>query len=379
MATGEHREETLALLRLSLCDGIGSGTIHSLVEHFGSAREALAASPDALTGVPGVGRRLAEAVRRGPSPADVERELDLMERRQVRLVPCFSEDYPALLRHLDSAAPVLLRVRGRLAEQDRLAIAVVGSRRCSQYGRRRAARMAADLASMGFTVVSGLARGVDSEAHRGALRAGGRTVAVLGQGLARDLPRRRLELALEVADSGAVISELPMHAPPRAENFPPRNRIISGLSLGVVVVEAGRRSGSLITARHAGEQGRQVFAVPGDVDRPGSRGCHQLIRDGAVLVEDARDVVEELGPLSEPLDLPAPEGDQPAPPLRDPRVLALNEREKEVLEAVGPTPVHINEVIEATGQPTSIVASTLLTLEIRGLLRQLSGQRYVRD
>lgn len=302
-----------------------------------------------------------------------------MERRHVRLVPFFSGDYPASLRHLDAAAPVLLRVRGDIRDEDRLAIAIVGSRRCSQYGRRRATRLAADLASMGFTVVSGLARGIDSEAHRGAIRGKGRTLAVLGRGLAHQLSRRRLELAMEIAENGALISELPMHVPPRAENFPPRNRIISGLSLGVVVVEAGRRSGSLITARHAGEQGRQVFAVPGDVDRPSSRGCHRLIRDGAVLVEDARHVVEELGPLSEPLNLPEPEEGEPEPPLEDPRVLALNDREREVLEAVGQSPLHVDEIIEQTGHPASIIASTLMTLEIRGLIRQLSGQRYVRE
>jgi DNA processing protein len=375
----DHREETLALLKLSLCDGVGNGTVHALVEHFGSAREVLEARRDSLRAVDGVGQGLADAVRRGPAQADVDRELDLMERRHVRLVPFFSEDYPGSLRHLDAAAPVLLRVRGDIRDEDRLAIAIVGSRRCSQYGRRRATRLAADLASMGFTVISGLARGIDSEAHRGAIRGKGRTLAVLGRGLAHQLPRRRLELAMEIAENGALISELPMHVPPRAENFPPRNRIISGLSLGVVVVEAGRRSGSLITARHAGEQGRQVFAVPGDVDRPGSRGCHKLIRDGAVLVEDARDVVEELGPLSEPLDLPEPEEGEPQPPLEDPRVLALNDREREVLEAVGQSPLHVDELIEQTGHPASIIASTLMTLEIRGLVRQLSGQRYVRE
>jgi len=375
----DHREETVALLKLSLCDGVGCATIHALIEHFGSAREVLEASRDSLAAAGGVGQVVADAIRRGPAQADVDRELDLMERRHVHLVPFFSEDYPASLRHLEAAAPALLRVRGEIRDEDRLAIAVVGSRRCSQYGRRRAARLAADLASMGVTVVSGLARGIDSEAHRGALRGKGRTLAVLGQGLSHRLPRRRLELALEIAENGALITELPMHVPPRAENFPPRNRIISGLSLGVVVVEAGRRSGSLITARHAGEQGRQVFAVPGDVDRPTSRGCHQLIRDGAVLVENARDVVEELGPLSEPLQLPEPEEGQPQPPLEDPRVLALNEREREVLEAVGRSPLHVDQIIEQTGHPASIIASTLMTLEIRGLIRQLSGQRYVKE
>jgi DNA processing protein len=274
-----------------------------------------------------------------------------------------------------------LRVRGEYRREDQLAIAVVGSRRCSTYGRRQARRFARGLAGMGFTVVSGMAYGIDSEAHRAALAGRGRTVAVLGEGLACTLSGGDAELALEIAESGALVSELPMEAPARPGNFPPRNRLISGLALGVLVVEAAKRSGSLITARHAGEQGRAVFAVPGPVDSATSRGTHALIRDCAVLVEDARDVVDGLGPLAEALELPPREEAEAAgepEPLADPRELALNDREREVLALLDGSPCQIDQVIDRTGLAVSIVASTLLTLEIKGLVEKLDGQRYVR-
>ncbi len=376
---GHHAEKTLALLKLSLCRGVGNGVIHALLEHFSSPGEALAAPQDELLQVAGVGLEAAEAIRRGPAEEDVERELDLAERHRTRLVPIFSEDYPRPLTYLDAAAPPLLRIRGEYHREDALAMAVVGARRCSQYGRGQATRFSGQLVSMGFTVVSGLARGVDSAGHRGALAAKGRTLAVLGQGLATELPPKRMKLAHRILENGALISELPMHVSPKPGNFPPRNRLISGLSLGVVVVEAGGRSGSLITARHAGEQGKTVFAVPGRVDSPVSRGCHALIRDGAVLVEGARDVVDELGPLSDPIDLPTPEeSEEPAEPLQDPRSLSLNPREQRIYGLVGRTPLHIDQIAAEAELPASIVSSTLLTLEIRGLISQTPGQCYVR-
>ncbi len=374
----ELSHQTRAALELSLCEGVSSGTIFSLVEHFGSAAAALEASPEALQAVRGVGPATAGAIRRGPDAGAVEKEMDLMKRHRVGLVPFFSPDYPAPLKHLDRAAPALLRVKGDYRRVDQLAVAIVGARRCTGYGRRRAGRLAADLASMGFTVVSGMAWGVDSAAHRGALVAGGRTLAVLGCGLAHELSPDDRRLAEEIVGSGALISELSMETPPRGQNFPPRNRIISGLSLGVVVAEAARRSGSLITAGHAADQGKPVFAVPGDVTSPVSRGCHALIRDGAILVENARDVVEGLGPLSEPIELPRPEQGPMPETVDDARVMVLNEREKQIYEMLSTRPLQIDDVIQQTGLPASIVSSTLLTLEIRGLIQQLSGQRYVR-
>lgn len=378
-AMSGHEEETLALLKLSMCEGVSSKTIFALVEHFGSARAALEASPGELEGVNGIAAAAASSARRGPREGVVARELDLMERHRVRLVPFFSEDYPPPLKYLERGAPALLRVRGDYRREDQLAVAVVGARRCSTYGRQQAARFASDLASMGFTIVSGMAYGIDAAAHRGALMAKGRTLAVLGCGLGWNMPPEDRQRALDIAESGAVMSELPMDAPPRSGNFPPRNRLISGLSLGVVVIEAARRSGSLITARLAGEQGKAVFAVPGSVDSPTSQGCHALIRDGAILVENARDVVEGLGPLSEPIELPSTQhGAAAAATVDDARVLGLNERERRILDLLGASPLHIDEVVGETQLPPSIVSSTLLTLEIRGFIQQLAGQRYVR-
>ena len=379
----DYRDEALAVLSLTLCKGVSNGTVYTLMERFGSARAALSASTEELQRADGIGPAIAQSVRRGPGEARVARELDLMERHRTRLVPFFSEDYPPPLKHLDREAPACLRVKGEYRPADRLAVAVVGSRRCSTYGRQQASRIACDLATMGFTVVSGLATGIDTAAHRGALLGKGRTLAVLGCGLGYELPPEAMALAAEVVEHGALLSELPMDAPPRPGNFPPRNRLVSGLALGVVVVEASGRSGSLITARLAGEQGRGVFAVPGPVDRPTSRGCHQLIRDGAVLVEGARDVVDGLGPLSEPLDLPprrkdAPAAEAPAGSLTDARVMSLNERERHIYDMLDSTPLHIDEVVSRTQLPPSIVSSTLLTLEIRGLIRQMAGNRYVR-
>jgi len=377
--------ESLALLKLTLSEGVGGVSIHRLIEAFGSARAALDASEQTLRNVEGVGDRTARSIRRGPDTGELELELDLLQRANTRLVPITSDQYPIPLRHLDASAPPLLWMRGEYLRRDMLALAVVGSRRATHYGRSQARRFAAGLSGMGFTIVSGLARGIDSEAHRAALQAGGRTIAVLGCGLGRVESLSDPELALEIAGHGALISELPMKAPPLAGHFPPRNRIIAGLSLGALVVEGGKKSGSLITARLAGEQGKGVFAVPGNVDSPASSGCHRLIRDGAVLVENPREVVEGLGPLSEPLDLPDAEsadGEEAAPggpqSLEDARALVLNEREREIFELLDSSPLQIEAVIERTGLPASIVSSTLLTLEIRGLVRQLPGQSYVR-
>jgi len=377
----EREDEALAVLELATCEGISSKTIFALVEQFGSARAALEATAGELAEVDGLMPDAARAVRRGPDEGKVARELELMERFRTRLVPFFAEDYPPPLKHLERGAPALLRIRGEYRPEDQLAIAIVGSRRCSTYGRQQASRLAADLASMGFTIVSGMADGIDSAGHRGALAARGRTLAVLGCGLARRLSGPEPELALAITESGALISELPMETPSRPGNFPPRNRLISGLSLGVVVVEAAKRSGSLITARLAGEQGRAVFAVPGSIDSPTSRGCHTLIRDGAVLVENARDVVEGLGPLSEPIELPQPDqtgGEAEPTSIGDPRVLSLNAREKNIYDLLGASPLHIDQVVAETGLAPSIVSSTLLTLEIRGLIQHLPGQRYAR-
>ena len=236
----DYRDEALAVLTLTLCKGVSSGTVYTLMERFGSARAALDASLEDLQSVDGIGPTTAEAVRRGPGEKKLARELDLMERHKTRLVPFFSEDYPPPLKDLDRDAPACLRMKGEYRPEDRLAIAVVGSRRCSTYGREQASRLACDLVTMGFTVVSGLASGIDTAAHRGALLGKGRTLAVLGCGLGYELPPESMALSAAILESGALLSELPMETPPRPGNFPPRNSLVSGLCLGVVVVRPPR-------------------------------------------------------------------------------------------------------------------------------------------
>jgi len=376
----DSKEETLALLRLCLCENVGSGVVHVLIDKFGSAQDALKAPSRQL----GIGGKIPGAavrgIKTGPPEGALEKELELLERHGVRLVPFFSDDYPFPLKHLEADFPPLLWIKGTYMRQDVLAVAMVGSRRCSHYGKEQARRLAASLTGMGFTIISGLARGIDAAAHRGTLRAGGRTIAVVGSGLANIYPEDHAGLAQEISNDGALISELPMMTPPRAGNFPPRNRLISALSLGVLVVEAGARSGSLITASWAGQQGKQVFAVPGNVDSPTSHGCHRLIRNGAILAETAEDVVDGLGPLGEPLDLPGrtPTAEE-SRTVRDARVMALNGRERQIFDLLSSAPAPMDSLIAQMGLPASMVSSTLLTLEIKGLARKLPGNRYVRN
>jgi DNA processing protein len=285
-----------ATLRLLLAPGIGPATIRKLRDHFGSDRAAIEASIAQLSALEGIGRTTAAEMRRSLDDTDPERERESMMQRGVGLLLRDDPEYPAMLAVL-ADAPEALWVRGSLDETDRLAIALVGSRRCTSYGREQAGRFGALLAQSGLTIVSGGALGIDGEAHRGALRVGGRTIAVLGCGLAVDYPDRHADLFHRIAEGGgAVLSEYPMHAPPLAQNFPRRNRIISGLALGVLVIEAARRSGALITARLAAEEhGREVMALPGRVDSPASAGCLKLIRDGgAALIRDHADVLEQL-------------------------------------------------------------------------------------
>ena len=381
----QGNDEAEAMLRLSFCEGIGPVAVHRLLDVFGSAAEVLGASAGALRKIEGIGPETVSRIRKGPDPQKLERELDLAERSRTRFIPSTSPDYPHPLKQLGEDAPPLLRVRGDYRRPDMLAMALVGSRRCTHYGVSQARRFAMGLCGMEFTIVSGLARGIDAEAHRATIQARGRTLAVLGCGLSRLDALNDPELALEVADHGALISELPMRAPPLPRHFPPRNRLISGLSLGVLVLEAGKKSGSLITARWAGEQGKSVFALPGQVDSSASRGCHALIRDGATLVENPRELVEELGPLSDPLRLPEEESDDgeagrdtSGRTVTDPREMTLNDREQTILETLGTSPLPVDSVIDSTGLPASIVSSTLLTLEIKGLIQQLPGGNYVR-
>jgi DNA processing protein len=298
-----------------------------------------------------------------------------METGAARVVTLAEPEYPAQLRAIPAPPPVL-HVRGRLLAEDALAVAVVGSRRASAYGLEVAERLARDLAARGVTVVSGLARGIDGAAHRGALAAGGRTVAVLGSGPDVVYPPEHRRLAAAVAEAGAVVSQFPPGAAPLPERFPERNRVIAGLALGVVVVEAAERSGALITARLAADLGREVMAVPGRVTSPLSRGTHALLRDGAALVETWADVV---GALPEPwrgLVGPGPAaGPTAADEAGGPDATGEAGR---VLAAVGEEPVGIDELVERSGVPAGRAAALLVTLELEGRVRSLDGRRFVR-
>jgi len=394
----EHR---LAILRLHLTDGVGAVTFRKLVSAFGSAEAALAAPRERLAEVEGIGERTAHEIAssRARSAELARREMELASSQGVRIITLDDGDYPRALRTIYDP-PLVLYLKGEILPRDGLALAIVGSRRCSYYGRTQAERIAGHLAGLGFTIVSGLARGIDASAHRGSLAAGGRTVAVLGCGLSKVYPPENEELARQIAANGALVSELPMETEPYRENFPRRNRIISGLALGVLVVEGDARSGALITARSALEQGREVFALPGKVDSPLSRGPHLLIKEGAKLVEGPEDILEEIGPSADVLGLAraassgegaaaagaregggAPPATAQGSPERPPLAEAwpgLSSTEKKLYECLSTDPRDIDDITAEVGLSPAEVSAGLLVLEIRRLVRQLPGKRFVR-
>ncbi len=358
----------LDLLCLTMVPGVGPLTCRALLDRFGTATRVLDAPTSSLRDVPNVGPKLAGALRSARQDFDPTAELAEARRLGVAIVARGEPGYPPPLEQLVDAPP-LLYVRGAIEPRDPLAIAIVGARHATPYGLRIADRLAAGLARVGITVVSGLARGIDAAAHRGALRAGGRTLAVLGNGLGAIYPPEHEDLARSVAGSGALLSESALGVLPLPGMFPQRNRLIAGLSLGVVVVEAATRSGSLSTATHAAEQNREVFAVPGPVDSLQSRGCHALIRDGAKLVETIDDILEELGPLA--AVLPADPGE---PEAARPAHLPLNDQERAILGLLATDrATGADELIAATGLTASQVMATLSVLEVRRLVRRVPG------
>ncbi len=362
----------LDLLRLTLVPGVGPKTCRTLIEEFGSAGAVLDARESELREVAGVGGKLAEKISRARREVDAEAELELCRKQGVTVVSRSDKSYPPSLVEIPDP-PSLLYVRGSIEPADQIAIALVGSRKCTSYGLRIAEKLATSLARVGVTVISGLARGIDAAAHRGAMNGGGRTLAVLANGLAEVYPPEHEDLAREVVASGALISESPMRQGPLAGLFPQRNRIISGLSLGVVVVEATPRSGSLSTAKHATDQNREVFAVPGPVDSLPSRGCHYLIRDGAKLVETVDDILEELGPLVREVKAKPEE-----PGIRHPAELSLSDQERMIVGRLDHRPMSVDELIVGSGLTASQVMATLSVLEMRRLVKRLPGPRFVR-
>ncbi len=366
-------KDTEAWIALNLMPGLGPVRTRKLLEKFGTPRAILNAGVSQLETVEGVGSALAREIARWQDSIDPTEELELATDFGASILHWQSESYPKALREIH-APPVVLYVWGELIERDNHAIGVVGSRRSTNYGNECAKKLSYQLAYAGLTVVSGLARGIDTAAHQGALAARGRTVACLGGGLMELYPPENAELARRIAGSGAVVSEFPMRCKPDRQTFPMRNRIVSGWGFGVMVVEAPLKSGAMITATQAAEQGRSVYAVPGPIDRPMSQGCNRLIQQGARLVMDAGDVLDELGMLFPDKDAPR----LPAATERPAPVAELSDNERRIYAALGSEERQIDTLIQLTGLPSGDVLSALMNLELKHCARQLPGKRFVR-
>ena len=344
--------------------GIGPARLRALLDAFGTVEEAWNAPAEALRDA-GVDRRSLANLLQARTELDLDRELQRLRSAGVDTLTWEDSRYPERLKSIGDPPPVLY-VRGSLIPEDDWAVAMVGTRQATTYGREAAHHLASDLARAGVTVVSGLARGIDAEAHRAALDAGGRTIAVLGSGVDVIYPWENHRLAEEVIARGALVSEYALGTMPEASNFPPRNRIISGLSRAVAVIEAGERSGALITADFAAEQGRDVFAVPGSIFYRSSQGTNRLIRDGARPLLSAEDILEELN-LSAAVQHAEARSLLPGDPT-----------EALLLEKLGEEPLHVDEVRMATDLPIATVTSALALMELKGLVRQVGGMNYVR-
>jgi DNA processing protein len=362
-------------LLLHLTPGLGPIRTAALLEHFGTPADILGASAAELQEVQYIGQQVAEAITRARQSIDVDGEIARIEKFGVRLIAISDPEYPSLLANIPDP-PHVLYVRGCLTPADGLAVAVVGSRSCTEYGKRVAGRLAMGLARAGVTVVSGLARGIDGVAHKAALEAGGRTLAVLAGGLSRIYPPEHKDLADDVAGMGALLTEADMMQSPQAGLFPVRNRIISGLCKAVIVVEAAERSGALSTASHAGEQGRTVLAVPGALDSLASGGCHELIRKGAVLCRGVDDVLEELHGVSAMVQGQAGVGAAPPAPATPPP--GLDATQARIWETLAEAPRHLDELVQRLGLGVPQVSNALMMLEMKKAARRLPGNRYER-
>jgi len=348
--------------------GMGPVRLRKLLEVFETPARILIAKSRELRSVDGVGPEVAETISHWEEHVDLQAELARIREFGAEVLTKESPGYPKLLREIHNP-PIVLYVWGKLTHRDEHAIGIVGSRQASHYGTECAKKLSYQLAYAGMTVVSGLARGIDTAAHQGALAAKGRTVAVLGSGLGKLYPHENLPLAEKIVESGAVISEFSMDIKADVQTFPMRNRIVSGMSFALLVVEAGRNSGALITSSQAIDQGRSVYAVPGPINRPTSAGSNRLIQQGAKLVMDAGDILEDMQALF-------PETPKLSPV--SPRADSLNEEERQVYGAIGDSETAVDEVIAKSGLPTAKVCSTLLALEMKRLVKQLPGQHFVK-
>lgn len=377
----EHADNIHAWLRLNGAEGIGPTTFTKLLKYFGSPEAALSASSSALEQVKGLGPAKAQKIVSTRDHWDADKEIALANKLGVCILHMHDPRYPLPLQGIYDPPPVLY-VKGRLLREHTLAVALVGSRQCSLYGQEQAARLAYQLSAGGFTIVSGMARGIDTSAHQGALSGGGQTLAVQGCGLARCFPPENRRLFQKITQNGACLSEFPLTYEPLPQNFPARNRIIAGLSLGTVIVEAAPRSGALITARCALEQNREVLAVPGRIDSPLSRGPHQLLRQGATLVTCAQDIVAALGPIGKQLEAHMAEAARQvrteAARHQNECPIPLNREEQEILTQLSETPLHTDQLVERTGQPVGQIMAHLVSLQLKGLARSLPGNLFVR-
>lgn len=372
-----HDEELRYWIALKSIPKTGNAAIISLAERFPSLSEAFSASPAQLAGIPGLSRQSAAAISRFKAWDRINRDLEQIHHAGMAVVTCRDERYPARLLNVYDR-PAFLYVLGNLNKDD-ICIAMVGSRQASVYGKFTTERISRELAMRGVTIVSGMARGIDSCAHRGALSAGGRTVAVLGSGLDVVYPPENNKLSAAIAKQGALISEYPPGTQPLPFHFPARNRIISGMSYGVVVVEAGEKSGSLITARLAADQGRDVFAIPGSIDSAGARGTNSLIKQGAKLVDSIDDILEDILPqLERPPGLPTlpvTAGTEPSAPPNQTSG-ELNVTDEMIMKFLSARKIHADEIISSAGLPPGDVLSCLITLELKGIVEQHPGKLF---
>jgi DNA processing protein len=367
-----------AYIALNMIDEVGPVRVRALLEALGSPEAILATSTTDLKRVEGVGEGVARNIAHWREHVDLDAELERIEKAGVRVVTREDADYPKNLREIYDP-PLVLYVRGKLHEGgDALSMAIVGSRRTTLYGQEMARKLAFQLARVGVTVVSGLARGIDTAAHKGALQAKGRTVAVLGCGIDVIYPTENKELFDKILEKdGAVVTEFPFGVAPDKQNFPMRNRVVSGWSLGVVVVEANLKSGALITANFAAEQGRQMFAVPGRADSILSKGCHKLIKEGAKLTEDVEDILSEFEYLLPRERKPATVREETGCGLQP--ALHLSDMEQKVMTLIGDEEVPIDEIIRGSGLTSAAISSTLLAMEMKRLIKQLPGKIFARN
>lgn len=356
-------EERKYWVGFNLVHGIGAVRLQALIDHFGSAADAWQGNGEELREA-GLGPRVVQRFLEVRESINPDQLWDRIVSQGIQILTWDDSIYPPRLKEIEQPPPVLY-VRGEVLPEDHFAVAVVGTRRVTPYGRQVTEQLAAFLAANGVTVVSGLARGVDAVAHSAALQAGGRTLAVLGSGVDRVYPPQNRALAEKIMERGALLSDYPVGTAPESSNFPPRNRIISGLSLAVVVVEAGETSGALITAEFAAAQGREVFAVPGNILAPQSKGTNKLIRDGALPLLTPEDLLQALNLTRVGAQKVAR------------KILPSNEIEAKLLATMGTEPLHVDEIRNQTGLPVEKVSASLVMMELKGMVRQVGNMRYV--